>query len=115
MAVDRDQIQQQLLQGLGPDTIAQGNRAIHHAVLEEEARLAGELGAFEPTPATVVQLREKNLRWEAIAVRIFGSVRDIATVKAMYDEIKGKGAHRRSYTGRGRRFAEMSRHAAGSE
>jgi hypothetical protein len=77
-------------------------------VLEEEARLSGELDAFDPTPETVVRLRDdRNLRWEAIAVRIFGAVRRIGDVKALYDELKGEGAHRRSYTGRGRRFPEM--------
>lgn len=108
MAVDREQIREQLRQGLGPDQIARGDRAIHHAVLEEEARLAGELAAFEATPENVVRLRdERRLRWEAIAVRLFGSVRQVSDVKALYDERKGKGAARRSYTGRGRRFPGM--------
>jgi hypothetical protein len=109
MTIDREQIREQLRQGLGPDTIAKGDRATHHATLEEQARIEGELGGFEPTPDNVVYLRdERQLRWEAIAVRIYGGVRDIGAVKALYDERKGAGAHRRSYTGRGRRFPDMT-------
>jgi hypothetical protein len=109
MTVDRASIRQQLLDGKGPDAIAKGNRAVHHAVLEEQARLEEELGTIEPSARNVVRLRDdRRLRWEAIAVRIYGSVRDVATVKALYDELKGPGAHRRSYTGRGRRFAGMT-------
>jgi hypothetical protein len=113
MPVDRDKIQQQLKQGLGPDQIARGDRETHHAVLEEQARLSGELGAFEPTPENIVQLRdERNLRWEAIAVRTYGSVRNVPILKSLYDELKGEGAARRSYTGRGRRFAGMQERPA---
>jgi len=108
MPVDRERIRDQLGQGLGSHEIAHGDRETFFAVLEEEARLAGELGAFEATPENVVMLRdERTLRWEAIAARVFGGVRRVGEVKALYDELKGQGAARRSYTGRGRRFPGM--------
>src|SRR5436190_8322493 len=107
--VDREEIREQLRQGLGPDQIARGDRETHHAVLEEEAHLAGELGAVEATPENVVLLRdERKLRWEAIAARLFGGVRRVGEVKALYDQLQGEGAARRSYTGRGRRFPGMT-------
>jgi len=116
MGVDRERIRDQLQQGIGPDQIAQGDRATHHAVLEEDAKLSGEFNAFEPTPENVVFLRDtQNLRWEAIAVRTFGAVRRIGDLKALYDELKGEGAHRRSYTGRGRRYPEMNDQALGNQ
>src|SRR5947209_19928552 len=109
MPVDRDMIREQLRQGMGADEIARGDRAIHHATLEEQARLDGELGAIEPTPENVVRLRDdRHLRWEAIAARLFGRVTNTAGVKALYDQLKGEGAARRSYTGRGRRFPDMA-------
>jgi hypothetical protein len=93
MPVDRERIREQLGQGLGSHEIAHGDRETFFAVLEEEARLAGELGAFEATPANVVMLRdERTLRWEAIAARVFGGVRRVGEVKALYDELKGQGA-----------------------
>src|SRR5438046_3156688 len=108
MPVDRERIREQLGQGLGSHEIAHGDRETFFAVLEEEARLAGELDAFEATPANVVMLRdERTLRWEAIAARVFGGVRRVGEVKTLYDELKGQGAARRSYTGRGRRFPGM--------
>jgi hypothetical protein len=112
--VDRAAIRKQVLQGLGPDQIARGDREVHHAVLEEQARLAGELGTFEPTAENVSLLRdERKLRWEAIAVRIFGGVHRVDEVRALYDELHGEGAARRSYTGRGRRFPAMVSNEAG--
>jgi hypothetical protein len=97
MTVDRASIRRQLPEGRGPDQIAQGSRAVHHALLAEHARLDGELGTIEPSARNVVRLPdERQLRWEAIAVRIYGSVRDVATVRALHDELKGPSAHRRS-------------------
>ncbi len=77
--------------------------------IEEEARLAGEFGAFDPTPQAVVMLRDqRELRWERIAARIYGDARRTDDVQALYDQELGEGASRRSYTGRGRRFPEMN-------
>jgi hypothetical protein len=76
--------------------------------IEEEARLAGELSAFDATDESVRYLRDRRrLRWERIAARVFGEARRTSAAKALYDAAKGEGAARRSYTGRGRRFPGM--------
>lgn len=87
-----------------------GRRKLWSIILEEEARGAGELNSYDPTPATVVDLRDRDRhRWERIAARVFGDAGARATeeVKRLYDEARGPGASRRSYTGRGRRFPDM--------
>jgi hypothetical protein len=81
-------------------------RAASYAEVEEEARAAGEFAAFEPTLNNVVMLRDKrNLRWERVAVRVFGEPRRVADVRRLYDEAKGEGASTRSYVRRGRNAA----------
>jgi alkylated DNA nucleotide flippase Atl1 len=78
------------------------------ATLVEEARAAGELGTLDPTPDTVTMLRdERNLRWERIALRVFGDPGQVEETQALYDRAKGEGAAKRSYVGRGRRYPEM--------
>jgi hypothetical protein len=99
--------------GLTPDQIYARNgkrRAIYLAGIVEEARVAGELAAFEPTPANVELLRDRHgHRWERIAVRVFGDPRRTRQAMELYDEAKGKeGAAQESYTGRGRRFPKMN-------
>ena len=98
--------------GLTPDQIYARNgrrRAIYLAVIVEEARLAGELAKFDPTPAQVARLRDRHgHRWERIAVRVFGDPRGTREAMDLYDEAKGKvGAAQEWYTGRGRRFPKM--------
>jgi hypothetical protein len=81
-------------------------RAASYAEVEEEARAAGEFAAFEPTPQNVVMLRDRrNLRWERVAVRVFGEPRRVADVRRLYDQAKGEGASTRSYVRRGRNAA----------
>ncbi|MGH2451337.1 MAG: GmrSD restriction endonuclease domain-containing protein [Candidatus Limnocylindria bacterium] len=110
-ATDRELIREDLQAGRTPDQIFKAtgeDRAAWIAAIEEEARLGGEFAHFPPTPESVVQLRdERQLRWERIAVRVFGDIGRVDDVRALYDEQKGAGASRRSYTGRGRRFPEM--------
>ncbi|KRE25644.1 hypothetical protein ASG82_19110 [Mycobacterium sp. Soil538] len=85
-----------------------GGRNLWLDVLEEEASLAGEVLERVPTPQDAVALRDdRNLRWERIAARLYGSARRTDDVKRLYDEAKGDGAARRSYTGRGRLFPDM--------
>lgn len=110
--VDRDQIRERLRSGL---TVKQacdalgGGRARWLAAIEEEARLNDEFNAFEASPDVVVELRDgRNLRWEKIAVRIYGDIKRVADVRRLYDQAKGPDASARSYTGRGRRFPNMN-------
>jgi hypothetical protein len=114
--VDREHIRRQLERGLTPDQIYEANgrsRSDWLAAIEEEARLEDELGACEATADAVVALRdERHLRWERIAARVFGDARRVREVRALYDEAKGEGASAQSYTGRGRRFAEMDQHGS---
>jgi hypothetical protein len=109
--VPREAIREALIGGATPDQIYErhGRRNVVWLVaLEEEAGLAGELAAFEATPDAVVSLRDqRGLRWERIAVRVYGDARKTEAVKRLYDEVHGQGAARRSYTGRGRRYPEM--------
>ena len=106
--LSREIIRDSLLAGLTPDQICKGSRPIYLAALEEEARLEEELGVFEPTPRNVADLRDRRqLRWERIAVRVFGDPRRVAEIRDLYDAARGVGAAKRSYTGRGRRFPEM--------
>jgi hypothetical protein len=71
--------------------------------------VAGELGAFQPTPGSVATLRDRHgHRWERIAVSVLGDPRRTRDAMDLYDEAKGKeGAAQESYTGRGRRFPKM--------
>jgi hypothetical protein len=90
VTVDRDEIRGQLRSGRTPEQVGGGDRTTHRIALEEDARLAGELGAFPPTPESAVHLRdERLLRWEAIAARIYGQAGRIASVQRLYDELKG--------------------------
>jgi hypothetical protein len=97
--------------GRTPDQIAahaSNRRAVYLAAIEEEARRDGEFDAIEPTPANVVALRDKrSLRWERIAVRVFGDPRRRREAQELYDAAKGGGAAQQSWTGRGRRFPKM--------
>jgi hypothetical protein len=98
--------------GLTPDQIYARHgrqRVIYLAGIVEEARVAGELASVDSTPQNVATLRDKrNLRWERIAVRVFGDPRRTREARWLYDEAKGKeGAAQESYTGRGRRFPKM--------
>lgn len=108
---DRHKIADLLAEGLTPEQVNNRlgpERAIWIAAIEEQARHVGELAAFPATPESVAWLRdERALRWEAIAARIFGDARKTTATKRLYDEARGIGAWRRSWTGRGRRFAEM--------
>ncbi len=108
---DREHIREQLRSGLTPDQIytAMGEKRINWlTAIEEEARLADELGTFQPTPENVVALRdERQLRWERIAARVFGDARRTADVRSLYDQEGGPDASSRSYTGRGRRYPDM--------
>ena len=109
MDLDRQDIRRQLLEGRTPEQIAHRDYAAHRAALEEQADLEGELGSFDPTPDTVVYLRDtRRLRWEAISARVFGNARQPGPTRQLYDQAKGPGASNRSYTGRGRRFDSMT-------
>ncbi len=72
---------------------------------------------LQPTPDDVVAAREgrlpqsrliegeePTLRWERIAARTGMTVIE---VRELYDSVRGHGASKRNYTGRGRRFPEM--------
>jgi hypothetical protein len=85
-------------------------RAVWLAAIVEEARVAGELAAFDPTTANVELLRDRHgHRWERIAARVFGDPRRTRQAMDLYDEAKGRdGAAQESYTGRGRRFPKMN-------
>jgi len=108
----REVIRTLLLDGTTADQIAARygrRRGPWLVALEEEAKLDREFDAFAPTPENVVALREgRLLRWERIAVRVTGDPRSTLLVRRLYDEAKGQGASRRSYTGRGRRFEDMN-------
>jgi hypothetical protein len=85
-----------------------GGRNLWLIVLDEEARLTGEMLTRVPTPADAVSLRDaRNMRWEKIAARLFGNSRQVSDAQRLYDQAKGEGAAKRSYTGRGRMFPEM--------
>ncbi|MDV3135634.1 DUF262 domain-containing HNH endonuclease family protein [Mycobacterium sp. 29Ha] len=85
-----------------------GGRNLWLDVLEEDARVSGEMLDRAPVPADAVALRdERQLRWEKIAARLYGSSRRVDEVKRLYDQAKGVGAAKRSFTGRGRLFPEM--------
>jgi hypothetical protein len=108
MEINREAISRQLRDGRTPDQICKGDTKVFRAALEEQARLADELDAFAPTAANVVDLRDqRRLRWEAISARVFGNANQANAVRALYDEIKGPGSAKRSWTGRGRRFPGM--------
>jgi hypothetical protein len=113
--IDRASIRRYLRAGLTPDSIRARNtdRAQSHEVfltaLEEEARLEGTLRSILPTPANVARLRDQNLRWERIAVRVFGEPRWVVAAKTLYEADRGAGTSQQSYTGRGRRFLDMKR------
>jgi hypothetical protein len=107
----RDEIRKQLQQGLSFEQIcaaATNRRATWFMALEEEARLAGELNSFEPNAENAASLRdERRLRWERIAVRLYGDASRSEDARRLYDQAKGAGAATRSYTGRGRHFSGM--------
>lgn len=85
-----------------------GGRNLWLDVLEEDARISGEILDRVPTPADAVSLRdERNMRWEKIAARLYGNSRRVADVQRLYDQAKGEGAAKRSFTGRGRMFPGM--------
>lgn len=85
-----------------------GGRNLWLDVLEEDARVSGEILDRVPVPADAVALRDaRNMRWEKIAARLYGSSRRVDEVKRLYDQAKGEGAAKRSFTGRGRLFPEM--------
>ena len=68
-----------------------------------------QLGEYAATDEVVLKLRDgRRLRWERIAARIFSDAGRTRDAKALYDRAKGDGAAARSYTGRGRRFPEMT-------
>ena len=109
--IDREAIRTSIRAGQTPDQICKRSphrRAVYLAAIEEEARLEGEFGAFEPSEEVVRYLRDnRNLRWERIAARVYGEAGKTTAAKALYDSAKGEGAAERSYTGRGRRFPAM--------
>lgn len=108
----RDAIRRSLRAGLTPDAIYARNRrkrAVFLAAIEEEAKVEGTFRSISPTPTNVARLRDgSQLRWERIAVRIFGNPSWTIAARALYDQARGPGASRRSYTGRGRRFPDMA-------
>ena len=105
-------VRDQLAQGQTPDQIypALGrSRRVWLLAITEEARQSGVLGTGAATPENVAALREReNLRWERIAARVLGDPARTELVKLLYDEARGTGAAKRSYTGRGRRFPGMA-------
>lgn len=85
-----------------------GGRDLWLTVLEEEARVADEILTRPPEPADAVALRdERSMRWERIAARLYGDSRRVTDTKRLYDQAKGEGAAKRSYTGKGRVFPEV--------
>jgi hypothetical protein len=85
-----------------------GGRNLWLDVLEEDAKVSGEIFDRAPVPADAVALRDgQNMRWEKIAARLYGNSRRVDEVKRLYDQAKGEGAAKRSFTGRGRIFPEM--------
>ena len=109
--INRDAIREQLQQGLTFEEIcsaAPDKRAVYLTAIEEEARLAGELNNVEPNAENAASLRDElHLRWERIAARLYGDARRVDDAKRLYDEGRGEGAAKRSYTGRGRHFRDM--------
>jgi hypothetical protein len=107
----REAIIDALRAGMTPDQMKAPlglTRATWLIAIEEEARLEGEFDDFAPTSMNAVKLRDqRQLRWERIAVRLYGDPRRGKDAQKLYDRAKGEGAARRSYTGRGRRFPEM--------
>lgn len=108
----RVRIRRALQAGQTPDQIAKKGRTVDRGVflaaIEEEAKRDGEFHTLAPTPAVVARLRDtRQLRWERIAVRVFGDPSRCEQAKALYDKARGPGASKRSYTGRGRRFPDM--------
>lgn len=65
------------------------------------------LNGLELAESQGVESYLSRLRWERIAVRIFGDPNRRDEAKTLYDRARGSGASKRSYTGRGRRFPEM--------
>lgn len=110
--IDVDGVASDLRDGFTPDQIYSRRgrrRGVYLTAIEEEARSQGELGEYEATDEVVLKLRDRRqLRWERIAARIFGDASRTTDAKALYDRAKGAGAAARSYTGRGRRFPEMT-------
>src|SRR5690349_18972023 len=106
--IDRASIRRSLRLGLTPDSIQARitDRARSHEILltalEERTGLSGTFRSILPTLMNVARLRDKNLRWERIAVTAFSEPRWVIAAKALYDAARGKGASRRTYTGRGR-------------
>jgi hypothetical protein len=111
VAPSRDAIREELQQGRTSDQIAHAAvdiRTTWFIALEEEARLAGELNTIEPSAENVAWLRDdRHLRWERIAVRIYGDAGRANNARRLYEQARGAGAAKRSYTGRGRRFPDM--------
>ena len=111
IVASREAIRKQLQQGLTFEEIcssAPDKRAAYLTAIEEEARLAGELNNVEPNAANAVSLRDdRHLRWERIAARLFGDARHVVEAQRLYDEARGEGAAKRSYTGKGRHFPDM--------
>lgn len=71
------------------------DRAAFYQRLLDEAREAGEIAAYQPTPANAALLRDvRDLRWERVAIRIFGDPLRTADVRQLYDQAKGAGASR---------------------
>lgn len=107
-----ESVREDIAAGLTPHQIYVRNderRDIYLAAITEEARVAGELASLAPTAENVQRLRDqRGLRWERIAVRVFGDPRRTRDAMNLYDEAKGHaGAAQESYTGRGRRFPKM--------
>jgi hypothetical protein len=85
-----------------------GGRSLWLIVLEEEAKLANEIWTRPPSPSDAVALRDdRGMRWERIAARLYGNARRVGDAQHLYDQAKGEGAAKRSYTGKGRVFPEM--------
>jgi hypothetical protein len=110
-SLSREAIREQLGLGRTPAEIAtpaSDKRGTWLIALEEQARLAGELGAFEPTAENAVKLRdERQLRWERLAAALYGDASRVDDVRVLYEQANGPGSAKRSYTGRGRRFPDM--------
>jgi hypothetical protein len=111
--MDRSAIRSSLRVGLTPDQIQARlkDRGLAHEVfltaLEEEAKREGTFRSILPTPRNVARLRDQDLRWERIAVRVFGEPGWVVATKVLYDAARGNGAALRTYTGKGRRFNRM--------
>ena len=113
-ATRREKIRELLRQGWTVGQIGRADttdsRGTWLMAFVEEARLAGELIDGEPAPEDAVRLRdERSLRWEAVAARLYADARRGDDAQSLYDQAKGPGAAKRSYTGRGRQFPDMDR------